>query len=64
MDKKSRLALEMACGWLEGHGDCKYQLINYECKKDKNRKGVCTKCLAAHFRAMAKAVVENEGETF
>jgi len=50
---KERVALDIACKWLEQSGACTHY-AGYICDKNFSTDGVCAKCLAQHFLRMAR----------
>ena len=52
MKIKERIALDIACKWLEQSGACTHY-PGYICDKEFSKEGVCAKCLAQHFLRMA-----------
>ena len=52
MKTKERMALDLACKWLEQAGSCTHY-AGYTCDKDFSTPGTCAKCLAQHFLRLA-----------
>lgn len=57
MKTKERLALEIACGWLENAGACRHY-PGFICDKEFSKSGVCAACLTKYFLAIASTCMK------
>lgn len=57
---KERIALDIACKWLEQSGSCRHG-PGFLCDKDFTTEGVCAKCLAQYFLRLAGKIERKKG---